>query len=641
MKGNTPTPSRKSEQRGGILVLESDEQLATAVLNALQEAAPAADVDIANSIEQAQQLVIEHRPDLFVLDVDATEDLGQEFLYDLRTSHPNARAIVLTGVHLTAHREQAVGLGAILSRETIPHRDFIDLVQALLSSSTALEREKFQGTLSDLHIADIIQLKCMSGSTSGLEFTGPSGEKARVYFEGGQVRHATAPNKEGVRAFNEIVNWKGGKISEVSGFAKVTPSIDLDWQILLMEAVRNIDETRGSETDAGGGNSARKGKVLVIDDSLMLLSFVREILAEAHYQVVTAPTAQEGLAAAVADCPDLILLDFLLPDIKGDEVSERFLSDPATSNVPVIYMSGFGSDLQPDLVRQPNVIGSLNKPFTSALLIKTVANYIPKQASALDGEIERPELPSESENLEVEGKNAAADSQHADFSVPVTDEPGIGVDSGNLDFPEMAEVPAEAAAGGASDAWWSAPAMSSSWSAPETPGTAAPSTLETQEEQFTSSAELATLSDLPFNGNAYFCGNTSFFSLNRALHTIEQHKLTGALRSFWTGETVELLARNGKVMFVTTRDPALYCPEAPIALVNIDAERVTAARDRQRESGCPLFLTLTDEGLILRESAHQLVQHYGQNLFAQLWTAPAVRFAFEKTEQLPDLRIRD
>jgi hypothetical protein len=48
-----------------------------------------------------------------------------------------------------------------------------------------------------------------------------------------------------------------------------------------------------------------------------------------------------------------------------------------------------------------------------------------------------------------------------------------------------------------------------------------------------------------------------------------------------------------------------------------------------------MFLTLAQEELILREPAVQLVQHYGQKLFAQLWTAPRVRFMFEQTA-LPD-----
>src|SRR5436190_15585308 len=325
----TPThPQNSFEQGGRILVLEPEEDLASKVLAALREAAPSAQVNLARGLEEAQHLGMTERLDLFVLDLDAVPDLDQDFLYDLRTSHPNARAIILTGVHVAAHRERVSGLGAIhFLEKPFPHADFVDLVQALLSPSGGPESEKFQGTLSDLHLADIIQLKCMSGSSAALQFTGPQGEKARVYFENGQVRHATAPGKEGVAAFNEIVNWKGGQISEVAGAPQSPRTIDLDWQMLLMDAVREIDETRDTKSTAAAAASESSGgrKVLVVDDSLMLLSFVKEILSEANYQVTTAATAEEGLVSAKRDVPDLVLLDYVLPDMKGDEVS-RFLS---------------------------------------------------------------------------------------------------------------------------------------------------------------------------------------------------------------------------------------------------------------------------------------------------------------------------
>ena len=134
----------------------------------------------------------------------------------------------------------------------------------------------------------------------------------------------------------------------------------------------------------------------------------------------------------------------------------------------------------------------------------------------------------------------------------------------------------------------------------------------------------------------YFCGDTSFFSLNWALHTISAQKLTGTLRAFWNRESVELLTRGGEIVLATTRDPELYCPEAPITLVNIDEESTARARQHQRETGRPLFITLAHEGLVIREPSVQLVQHYGQKLFAQLWTASRVRFIFEQSEQLPE-----
>ena len=623
----TPNPAAdKTAITGRVLVLEPDLELAEKIHAALQEAAPAADVDVAPTVAQAHGIIINAKPDLFVLDAEAVPDLGQEFLYDLRTSHPHARAIVLTG-HLATHREQAASLGAIhFLEKPFPHDDFVDLVQALLSPASS-DGEKFQGTLSDLHLADIIQLKCMSGSSAVLQFTGPKGEKARVYFDGGQVRHATAPGKEGVAAFNEIVNWKGGQISEVSGAGPAPRTIHDDWQMLLMEAVRKQDETRGKPSAPARRKSATR-KVLVIDDSLMLLSFVKEILAEANYEVTTAGTAGEGLSAAANDTPDLILLDYVLPDMKGDEVCQRLGENAATASVPIVYMSGFGTDLQPDQMKSPSVIGSLNKPFTSDLLMKTVENYMPKDPNeSLEPQNETAE-PEQDAPVEEPAWTAPVWPQEesaaqSEASAPVWPEGGEQSEAAPAETAEIAS-----AAGATSDAWWSAPVTAAStWESQ--PAAAAPASFQATPEP------AATEEPLPLNG-AFFSGDTSFFSLNGALHTIGKEKLTGTLRAFWNKASVDLLARNGAIVLVTTRDPVLYCPEAPITLVNVDAEQTEKGRAEQRESGCPLFLTLAREGLILHEPAVQLVQHYGQKLFAQLWTAKKVRFVFETSETLPE-----
>jgi DNA-binding response OmpR family regulator len=626
---NEPTPSHSANDTasgGRVLVLEPDLDLAEKIRAALHEAAPSAEVDVAPTLGQAQDLILNAKPDLFVLDVDTLPDVSQEFLYDLRTSHPDARAIVLTGGHFAAHQEQAAGLGAIhFLEKPFPHGDFVDLVQALLSSSKTADSEKFQGTLSDLHLADIIQLKCMSGASAVLQFTGPKGEKARVYFDAGQVRHATAPGKEGVAAFNEIVNWKGGQISEVSGAGSSPRTIDEDWQMLLMDAVRTMDETRDRQSSAPARPKRATRKVLVIDDSLMLLSFVKEILSEANYEVATAATAGEGLAAAASDPPDLVLLDYVLPDMKGDDVCQRLTENSATTSVPIIYMSGFGADLEPDQIKSANVIGSLNKPFTSDLLIKTVENYMPKD----------PNEAAQPENEKFEDEQPSASTENAwaaptwpqdeTVSEPVVTSEPLWPEPDQQSSPrptETAEI--ASAAGGTSDAWWSAPVTTSSF--PESQTASTPSTFE---------PAAAPDEPLPVNG-AFFSGDTSFFSLNGALHTIGKEKLTGTLRSFWNKAAVELLARDGAILLVTTRDPVLYCPEAPITLVNVDAEQTEKGRAEQRETGCPLFLTLAREGLILHEPAVQLVQHYGQKLFAQLWTAKKVRFVFEQSEALPE-----
>ena len=331
-------------------------------------------------------------------------------------------------------------------------------------------------------------------------------------------------------------------------------------------------------------SSAHRQRILVIDDSVMLLGFVEEILTEANYDVVTAGTAEEGLQATRQQKPDLILLDYLLPDLRGDEVSRRLSEDESTAHIPIIFMSGFAADLEDAQARSENILGILHKPFTSDSLVKAVQANLSREEGA---------------------------------------EPALRSEFTNVISPEDEETPAVI-----TSPLWSEPA----------------SVISPQNEQ----AHIG-LGDSEFHAqpqpalfesgalaNTYFSGDSSFFSFSRALRVIGHEKLTGILRSAWTTENIDLYAREGKVVLVTTRDAETYCSEAPVTLVNIDPDRVAAARETQSQTGCPLFITLLREDLILRDPALQLVQHYGQKLFARHWSAPRVRFAFEQTSELPD-----
>ncbi|HJT82534.1 MAG TPA: DUF4388 domain-containing protein, partial [Chthoniobacterales bacterium] len=252
-----------------------------------------------------------------------------------------------------------------------------------------------------------------------------------------------------------------------------------------------------------------------------------------------------------------------------------------------------GVDLKFVPATNPNVIGFLNKPFTSDLLIKTVENHIPKSA-------------------DESGERA---DQSGMVDQPVTD----ATQGEQL----VTEPGSRAAAAAESEEWWSSPQ-------PQTQ----PQPLWSEGVEAGAAGTATTSSDLMdevVTGGSYFSGDTRFFSLNWAMQTVARCRLTGALHCYWDKEPVDLLSQDGQVVLVTTRDPELYCSEAPITLVNVDPEKIADARMRQRENGKPLFLTLAEGEHILQEPAIQLVQHYGQKLFAQLWTAERVRFTFEQT----------
>src|SRR5437868_8172331 len=110
----------------------------------------------------------------------------------------------------------------------------------------------------------------------------------------------------------------------------------------------------------------------------MLLNFVREVLEEANYEVITAATGEEGLQVTRERKPDFVILDYILPDLKGDEVSRRLAQDEETAQIPVLYMSGFASEIQDVESQSSNVVGFLGKPFTADLLLNAVNECLPQ-----------------------------------------------------------------------------------------------------------------------------------------------------------------------------------------------------------------------------------------------------------------------
>src|SRR5512137_2211933 len=96
--------------------------------------------------------------------------------------------------------------------------------------------------------------------------------------------------------------------------------------------------------------------ILVVDDSPTICKLVELSLTKAGYRVETARTGEGGIEAAQARAPDLILLDFLLPDLKGDDVSRAMSAQVKLAEVPVIVMGAKGEDIGECFAAMPNVM---------------------------------------------------------------------------------------------------------------------------------------------------------------------------------------------------------------------------------------------------------------------------------------------
>ena len=135
-------------------------------------------------------------------------------------------------------------------------------------------------------------------------------------------------------------------------------------------------------------------KIVVVDDTEMLLISVEDILTNAgpEWQITTARNATEGLQQIKQMSPDLVLLDYSLPDFNGDELCERLLQNERTAEVPVLMMSGHVAEMTAAAARLPNVVAKIEKPFFSDALVDLVRRTLETE-HAFEEQIEQ-EVPA-------------------------------------------------------------------------------------------------------------------------------------------------------------------------------------------------------------------------------------------------------
>jgi pilus assembly protein CpaE len=80
-------------------------------------------------------------------------------------------------------------------------------------------------------------------------------------------------------------------------------------------------------------------KILIVDDDLDTLRLVGLMLQRQGYQIVAATNGEQGLAKAVEEEPDLILLDVMMPDMDGYEVTRRLRRNSVTASTPILMFT--------------------------------------------------------------------------------------------------------------------------------------------------------------------------------------------------------------------------------------------------------------------------------------------------------------
>jgi two-component system, cell cycle response regulator DivK len=117
--------------------------------------------------------------------------------------------------------------------------------------------------------------------------------------------------------------------------------------------------------------------ILVVEDNERNLKLLRDVLQYAGYGVLAARTAEDGIALAVSEPPDLVLMDLQLPGIDGMEALRRLRESPRTANIPVVAVTAQAMKQDRERVLQAGFDGYVEKPISVRAFPDQVRRFLP------------------------------------------------------------------------------------------------------------------------------------------------------------------------------------------------------------------------------------------------------------------------
>ena len=117
-------------------------------------------------------------------------------------------------------------------------------------------------------------------------------------------------------------------------------------------------------------------RILLVDDSKTALMMEQMLLDGEPYELLVAMDGQEAVDKALADPPDLILMDVVMPRMNGFEAVERLRADDSTRDIPIIMVTTRGEGENVERGYAAGCTDYVTKPIDGAELIAKIKTYL-------------------------------------------------------------------------------------------------------------------------------------------------------------------------------------------------------------------------------------------------------------------------
>ena len=213
------------------------------------------EVHIATSATSALTLLEEQPFTMLVSDLKMPKMDGLQVLAFVRRKFPNLRTVVLTGMVDEQLRSRAYSLGVdLFFQKPATNKELTFLLECIESLLDQEAAGGFRGVQSK-SLVDIIQLECLSGSSTVLKITNGKLE-GRVWIQDGELIDATTEGLEGEDAFKRILGWKAGNFEVLPADPGRPRKIKTSYQGLLLDTAQSLDEAQANPADSSEESSA-------------------------------------------------------------------------------------------------------------------------------------------------------------------------------------------------------------------------------------------------------------------------------------------------------------------------------------------------------------------------------------------------
>ena len=129
-------------------------------------------------------------------------------------------------------------------------------------------------------------------------------------------------------------------------------------------------------------NSKKKipdiANVLVVDDNVILLRTVKEML-DSNYNVSIATSGEQAFKSISRKRPDVILLDYEMPEMNGEDIIKQLREDEATANIPVLFLTSSANREVVKKLIMLNPDGYMLKPPNKQSMIEHIEEVLHKE----------------------------------------------------------------------------------------------------------------------------------------------------------------------------------------------------------------------------------------------------------------------